>query len=288
MQGFILLMSVFLSVANAEDNWTWVHIEDAKGNLLLGTVDSQPPSVNPREQTANTPKFQIQLLKNGLSIRDSQGLYLTIAENSTLAFVTKTDNHFQMRRHYDGKVSFTVEDKYLTVDEQGLLRPIKMEKAKSESIFKIVELASKQDSDPTTQPKLDCRPETIQQIRGDFGKVYNNSSLKTKGVHSESGNEYGAFVSHRYRGEEVVEEHRTSYDVGFTLNEHTYFTQEKQVYFQYKIYEEHREGIRTEIRRYYSKGKPCRCLMREGPIDEKTNFSTLSDMQYNCSYVVYN
>ena len=148
-------------------------------------------------------------------------------------------------------------------------------------------MASEQDSEPTTQPKLDCRPETIQQIRSDFGKVYNNSKLKTKEVESESGNEYGTFVQHRYRGEEVVEEHRTSYDVGYTLNEYTYFTQDKHVYFQYKIYEDHRDDLRTEIRRYSDNGKPCRCLRRDGATDSNTNFATLPDMQFNCSHVVY-
>jgi hypothetical protein len=157
------------------------------------------------------------------------------------------------------------------------------DKPKQESTFTVVELTG--DGKPATQPRLDCTPETIQQIRGDFGKVFNNASLPTKVVQSESGPGYGSQTLLRYRGDAVVETHTLGYDEGNTMNEYSYDTPSGKTYFIYTTYEDHRSDIRTEIRRYFDNGTPCRCLRREGALDEVTSFTDLPDIQFHCARV---
>ena len=188
LKRVLILMGLMFSLsAYADEGWVWVHIEDSKGNLLFGTTDGQSPSIYPRDNTANTPKFQMQLNNDGIRIRDSQGRYLLAGENNQIV-LGKEDSkeYFHLLRHYDGTVSFIGLDKtYLYVDDKGDVRRTPMSKATPQAIFTIVELASKLEGVATKKPTLDCTPETIQQIRRDFGKVYNNPKLKTTTSHQE-------------------------------------------------------------------------------------------------------
>ena len=104
---------------------------------------------------------------------------------------------------------------------------------------------------------------------------------RQKDIRVESGPGWGESVKHRYRDGVVVEEHVLSYHERITANIYTYYTKDKTVYFQYKIVEDHMDEKKTQIRRYYDQGTPCRCLSRHG--DREANFMEIVDKQYDCA-----
>ena len=264
-----------------------MHVEDSKGQLLFGTSDGQGPAVHTFETSPNTPKFQIQLHDTGVYIRDSGGRYLTALANDSIGFQgtqLTPEGNFGLVRHYDGTVSFVSQDnKYLVVDAKGDIRRAAMTKATPEAIFTIVELAKKFESTATKQPRLDCTPETIAEIRRRYGQVANNARLQTKMIDSNHDVGFGSEVQHRYRGKQIAEIKTTGWDESSTAERYEYLWDGGDLYFSYELMQDHREETMWALRKYYDREKPCRCLRRDGTFADKENFATSPDRQVSCA-----
>ena len=72
---------------------------------------------------------------------------------------------------------------------------------------------------------------------------------------------FGTKETHRFRNGELAERAVLGMDEASTAELYSYFWDGGELYFEFFITEDHKEELtRTEVRKYYDAGQPCRCL----------------------------